>query len=118
MQSEQEGTCSNGVWNPKAILDITPAQFFRCPVTGTNYVVRFQVGTHPFCPVHGRLIEKYGYRPHHPPSSLVIRVVAMAACVLLGLGLGVAAGIVALLRKCRRRNERARLKVLKSTPSV
>ena len=105
--SEEDGTCSNGVWNPKAIVGVTPPEFFRCPVTGTNYVVTFRVGTHPFCPVHGRLIEKYDYRPHQPPRKLVARWVAMSACVLLGVAFAVAMGVVALVKKIRQTRQKA-----------
>ena len=99
--SEEDGTCSNGVWSPKAIHDITPPAFFRCPVAQTNYVLEFRVGTHPFCPSHGRLIEQYGYQPHQPPRSLLMRWLATAACMLLGLSFGVSLVAVVLVKKTK-----------------
>jgi hypothetical protein len=61
---QSDGTVSNGVWDRKYILDLTPPTYLRCPLTGTNYMLSFKVGEHPYCPIHGHLIEKYGVRPH------------------------------------------------------
>jgi hypothetical protein len=109
--SEQEGTCSNGVWNPGTIRGVTPGKFFSCPITGTNYVVTFRVGTHPFCPVHGHLIEKYGVRHHeswlHPPSvSQNLRDLGVVVCVVVSIVTAIVMIPLAVVR--RKRNEAQR----------
>jgi len=102
----QDGVLSNGVWQQEYILGMTSAEYLRCPTTGTNYVLSFTVGEHPYCPVHGRLIEKYAWRPHHPPLPLVVRVILIASALFLVIVLTISTAILAMVRKLRRRRKR------------
>ncbi len=100
------GVISDGVWTDKeSLLDLCWDEYLRCPITGAEYVLTFTVGEHPYCPVHGRLIEKYGYRPHDPPGTPpgIWSVKRIAGLLLLGLGipLVVMTGLVALARRSR-----------------
>ena len=101
-RNEQMGIVSNGVCIDKERLLRTFSKgVLRCPITGKDYVLTFTVGEHPYCPVHGRLIEKYGYR-QHGSSSLwtywMVRDIAGLLAFLLGI---VLAGIAAFVRLSR-----------------
>lgn len=104
-----EGTVSNGVWSQKYILGLTPPECLCCPITGTNYVLTFRVGQHPYCPVHGRLIEKYDVRPHQPNAYFRwqrTRDAAAAACGLVGIAGVLVMAVGFVVRKTRRRQAR------------
>ena len=100
---EDRGAVLNGVWVDKqALLNKCFAEALRCPVTGKDCVLTFTVGEHPYCPVHGRLIEKYGFRVHtdplRAPGYPFARRVASGLLFMLGILLAVTTGIVALAR--------------------
>jgi hypothetical protein len=70
--AEEMNQCTNGVITQEFFLMMTPTNWLRCPVSGTNYILAFKVGEHPYCPVHGRLIEKYNVRPHHGSIKAIV----------------------------------------------
>jgi hypothetical protein len=96
----------NGEWPRSLILGMTPEKYLRCPVTGREYDLTFKVGEHPSCPVHGALIEKYGYLPHQPIPGLRTRYIVTAISALLGAFLGLSAAANILIRKLRQRKLR------------
>lgn len=109
---EQEGIVSNGVWTQKGpVLEGYSKERLRCPITGKDYVLTFTVGEHPYCPVHGRLIEKYDFRPHNQgrlyPPSVKVRLIAGFLSLLLGFLLAATTGLVALARRSRTQGKTA-----------
>ena len=107
MMTEDGNKGTNGVWKQEYILGMTPQEYRRCPTAVTNYVLTFVVGQHPYCPVHGHLIEKYDLRPHGPNVRFgrqmlrenvagVCGVVGIIGVFVMGFGF-----IVAGLRKRR-----------------
>jgi len=96
---------SNGVWTTKeAIHEWLAEDDLRCPTTGADYALTLTIGEHPYCPVHGHLIEKYGYRPHQPlGESLRPRRLAGPLLFLLGGLLAAGTGAVALAGRAKRR---------------
>jgi hypothetical protein len=103
----QDGIVSNKVWQRKYILDMTPEKYLRCPTTGTNYVLTFTVGEHPYCPIHGHLIEKYNVRPHHTSKIDIVRGLVPFICIFIASLLAVIVGIVAIVRRIRMRKGKA-----------
>jgi len=67
----------------------------------------FQVGNHPYCPVHGHLIEKYGIHPHQVSRTEIIRRLPYTACMFFAIILGVVAGILSIVNNCKKRKEKA-----------
>ncbi len=103
----REGRIQNGIWvDRREILEFCDHDDLHCPATGAAYVLTFTVGEHPYCAVHGRLIEEYGFRArdHDPlsapgyPQSMIL-----TSRLLVGLGilLTAAGSVIFLLRRLR-----------------
>ncbi len=109
--NEEDATVSNGVWtDKKVVLETCSEGHLRCPITGKDYVLTFTVGEHPWCPVHGHLIEKYGSRPHDSAwlrRCWTVRRTAGLLSLSLGILLAVTVGIVALVRLSRKQRRMA-----------
>jgi len=107
LNEKNEGNIDEeGNWITNRWLSLRPAQRMLCPATGKQYSVPLEVGQHPYCLTHGRLVELSGYVPHSSSPRFTFFIIVGVIFLPTVLIVPLSALLVYLWqrRKCQRKN--------------